>query len=182
MERGAMTGMYMGFVADREDPDGLGRVRVTVPGLVEPMSGWAWPLGTVGGGGPDVGLFAVPPLGAEVAVWFEQGDVDQPHYLAAHWGMPGGVSEVPVEAGGSADVQVLATPSFRIILDERAGRRHLAVIDRATGDGLELDAMSHTVTLRGTTGVRIESTGPLTIEALAITLNGRVVRPGGDPI
>jgi hypothetical protein len=174
--------MYLGVVVDRDDPDGLGRVRVAVPGLLEPASGWAWPLGTVGGGSNDRGFFAVPEVGAEVAVFFHQGDVDHPHYLSAHWGAPGGESEVPAEAGGSPDVRVLATASFRIVIDERPGRRHLAVIDRRSGDGLEIDAETHRVTLRGSSGLHIESTGPLSIEALALTLNGRTVRAGIDPI
>jgi hypothetical protein len=183
MERGGLiNGMHLGVVVDRDDPDGLGRVRVNVPGLLEPASGWAWPLGTVGGGGKDRGFFVVPELGAEVAVLFHQGDPDHVHYLCAHWGAPDGESEVPDEAGGSPDVRVIASGSFRIILDERPGRRHLAVIDRATGDGLELDAETHTVTLRATSGLRIESTGPLSIESLALTLNGRAVRAGLDPI
>ena len=183
MDRGNdMSGMFLGVVTDRDDPDGLGRVRVQVPGLVEPESGWAWPLGTVGGGGPDRGFFAVPEVGAEVAVFFHQGDVDQVFFLSAHWGAPGGQSEVPAEANGSPDVRVIATESFRVVFDERVGRRHVAVIDRATGDGLEIDAETHTVTLRGTSGLRIEALGPLSIEALALTLNGRPVRPGVDPI
>ena len=183
MESGKLIyGMHLGVVVDRDDPDGLGRARVNVPGLIEPASGWAWPLGTVGGGGKDRGFFAVPELGAEVAIFFHQGDVDHPHYLCAHWGAPGGESEVPDEAGGSPDVRVIATGSFRIVIDERAGRRHLAVIDRATGDGLEIDAETHRVTLRATSGLHIEAMGPLSIEALALTLNGRTVRPGIDPI
>ena len=175
-------GMYIGVVVDREDPDGLGRVRVMVPALLEPASGWAWPLGTVGGGSKDRGFFAVPEVGAEVGVLFALGDVDHPYYLAAHWGAPGGESEVPAEAGGSPDVRVIATDSFRIVIDERVGRRQLAVIDRATGDGLEIDAETHRVTLRATSGLHVESTGPLSIESLALTLNGRSVRPGIDPI
>ncbi len=182
MDETVRHGMYLGVVVDRDDPDGLGRVRVLVPGLLEPASGWAWPLGTVGGGGKDRGFFAVPELDAEVAVLFALGDVDHPFYLPAHWGAPGGVSEVPAEADGSPDVRVVATATFRIVIDERAGRRHLAVIDRATGDGLEIDAETHAVTLRGTSALRIEATGPLAIEALALTLNGRPVRPGLDPI
>lgn len=182
VEESARYGMYVGVVVDREDPDGLGRVRVMVPGLLEPSSGWAWPLGTVGGGGKDRGFFAVPELDAEVGIFFHQGDVDQPFYVPAHWGAPGGESEVPAEAGGSPDVRVMATASFRIVIDERPGRRHLAVIDRVTGDGLEIDAETHRVTLRATSGLHIESTGPLSIESLALTLNGRSVRPGIDPI
>ena len=46
-----------------------------VPGILEPHSGWAWPLGTCGGGMRDRGFFAVPEVGAEVAVFFNQGEV-----------------------------------------------------------------------------------------------------------
>src|SRR5512136_1169857 len=82
-------GMYLGHVTDRNDPEGLGRVRVSIPGLIEPESGWAWPLGTSGGGSRDRGFFAVPEVGAEVAIWFNQGDLsEEPFYLSAHWGKP----------------------------------------------------------------------------------------------
>ena len=85
-----LTGMYVGYVTDRRDPERLGRVRVCVPGLIEPYSAWAWPLGTSGGGSKDHGFFAVPEEGAEVALFFNQGDVDAPYFLSAHWGRPEG--------------------------------------------------------------------------------------------
>jgi len=93
-----LFGMYVGHVTDRKDPDKLGRVRVCVPGLLEPHSAWAWPLGTVGGGSKNRGFFAVPEEGAEVALFFNQGDVDKPYFISAHWGKPNGESEVPEEA------------------------------------------------------------------------------------
>ena len=42
------TALYIGEVVDRDDPEGLGRVRLRIPGLVDPASSWAFPLGTVG--------------------------------------------------------------------------------------------------------------------------------------
>lgn len=72
-----LPGMYVGYVTHRNDPEKLGRVRVCIPGVLEPHSAWAWPLGTAGGGFKDRGFFAVPEEGAEVAVFFNQGDVDQ---------------------------------------------------------------------------------------------------------
>ncbi len=93
-----LLGMYVGYIADRKDPEGLGRVRICVPGVREPFSARAWPLGTSGGGMKDHGFFAVPEEGAEVALFFNQGDVDAPYYLSAQWGKPKGESEVPEEA------------------------------------------------------------------------------------
>ncbi|MCP4607052.1 MAG: hypothetical protein GY847_42155, partial [Proteobacteria bacterium] len=87
-------GMHLGYVTDREDPEQLGRVRVCVPGLLEPHSAWAWPLGTSGGGSKNRGFFAVPEVGADVAVFFARGNLDRPHYLSAHFGIVEGESEV----------------------------------------------------------------------------------------
>ena len=77
-----LLGMYVGYVTKRDDEEQLGRVRVCIPGVLEPESAWAWPLGTSGGGSKDRGFFAVPEEGAEVAVFFNQGNVDAPYYLA----------------------------------------------------------------------------------------------------
>ena len=176
-------GMYVGYVTDRRDPDQLGRVRVCVPGMIEPHSAWAWPLGTAGGGSKDRGLFAVPEEGAEVALFFNQGDVDQPYYLSAHWGKPGGTTEVPEEAQRDPpDNRVFATETFRVELDESKGGRRLKLTNRKTGDHLLFDAEENTVTLRGTTAITLKADGAISLEATQVTIAGRVVRPVADPI
>lgn len=178
-----LLGMYVGYVTHRRDPDRLGRVRVCIPGVVEPHSAWAWPLGTAGGGFKDRGLFAVPEEGAEVAVFFNQGDVDAPYYLSAHWGKPDGESEVPEEAQKDPpDNRVIATPTFRIELDESAGARKLKLTNRKTGDHLLFDAEENSVTLEGTTAITIKAVGAITLDAAQVYIAGRVVRPTADPI
>lgn len=178
-----LPGMYVGYVTDRKDPEGLGRVRVCIPGVLEPNSAWAWPLGTCGGGFKDRGFFAVPEEGAEVAVFFNQGDVDAPYYLSAQWGKPGGESEVPEEAQKDPpDNRVFATPTFRIELDESEGEKKLKLTNRKTGDYLVFDAEENTVTLEGTTAITIKAVGAISLEAAQITIGGRAVRPIADPI
>lgn len=178
-----LPGMYVGYVTDRKDPEGLGRVRVCIPGVLEPNSAWAWPLGTCGGGFKDRGFFAVPEEGAEVAVFFNQGDVDAPYYLSAHWGKPGGESEVPEEAQKDPpDNRVFATPTFRIELDESEGEKKLKLTNRKTGDYLVFDAEENTITLEGTTAITIRAVGAISLEAAQITIGGRAVRPIADPI
>lgn len=178
-----LPGMYVGYVTARKDPEGLGRVRVCIPGVLEPESTWAWPLGTSGGGFKDRGFFAVPEEGAEVAVFFNQGDIDEPYYLSAHWGKPDGESEVPEEAQKDPpDNRVLATPTFRIELDESEGARKLKLTNRKTGDHLLFDAEENTITLEGTTAITIKAVGAISLEATSVTIAGRVVRPIADPI
>lgn len=178
-----LLGMYVGYVTHRRDPDRLGRVRVCIPGVVEPHSAWAWPLGTAGGGFKDRGLFAVPEEGAEVAVFFNQGDVDAPYYLSAHWGKPDGESEVPEEAQQDPpDNRVLATPTFRVELDESEDTRRLKLTNRKTGDHLVFDAEENSVTLAATSALMLRAVGAVSIEGVQITIGGRVVRPIADPI
>lgn len=178
-----LLGMYIGHVTQREDPQQLGRVRVCVPGVLEPESAWAWPLGTVGGGSKDQGFFAVPEVGAEVAVFFCQGDADAPHYLAAHWGKPNGTSEVPSEAQKTPpDARVFATKTFRIEIDETPASCKLRLKNVETGDAITLDADDHTITIDATTAVTIRALGAVAIEAARVTIAGRVVRPCPDPI
>lgn len=178
-----LLGMHVGYVTHRRDPDRLGRVRVCIPGVVEPHSAWAWPLGTAGGGFKDRGLFAVPEEGAEVAVFFNQGDVDAPYYLSAHWGKPDGESEVPEEAQlDPPDNRVLATPTFRVELDESKDTRRLKLTNRKTGDHLVFDAEENSVTLAATSALTLRAVGAVSIEGVQISIGGRVVRPIADPI
>lgn len=178
-----LFGMYVGHVTDRKDPDKLGRVRVCVPGLLEPHSAWAWPLGTVGGGSKNRGFFAVPEEGAEVALFFNQGDVDKPYFISAHWGKPNGESEVPEEAQkDSPDNRVLATETFRLELDETEGARRLKITNKKTDDYLLFDAEENTITLQGTTSIIIKAVGAISLDATHITIGGRAIRPVTDAI
>jgi hypothetical protein len=178
-----LSGFYIGYVTDRDDPEGLGRVRFCIPGLVEPFGPWAWPLGTMGGGSKDVGFFAVPKVGAEVGVLFNRGDPDFPYYLAAHWGRPNGTSEVPVEAQKSPpDNRVFATETFRVELDESQGGRRLQLTNKKTGDFLLFDAEDNTITIQGTTAINIRAAGAISLEAAMVMIAGRVVRPVKDAI
>lgn len=180
---GLHVGMYLGTVVDRDDPEQLGRARVQVPGLVEPASGWAWPLGTSGGGAKDRGMFSVPAVGATVAVFFRQGDLHEPFYLCSAWGKPGGDNEVPPEAQASPpDNHVIATPTFIIELDERSDGRRLALTNRATGDRVAIDGETNAIEIDATTDVSITATGRINIQGLVVSLNGRVVAPGPNPI
>ena len=154
------TGLYIGQVVDRADPECLGRVRVRIPGLVEPASAWAFPLGTIGGGSEGRGFFAVPENGAEVGVLFNAGDVDHPYYLAGHWGKPGGATEVPsplreLSAAEAPQVRAFETARFLLVFDDRAGTETLRLQDKVTGDLITLDAGA---------GVRVKTAKDLLIE------------------
>jgi hypothetical protein len=86
-------GKYRGVVFNNLDPEQRGRIQAIVPdvsGLV-PTS-WAMPCVPVAGSTPlQMGIFAVPPIGAGVWIEFEQGDPDYPIWAGCFWGSAGDV-------------------------------------------------------------------------------------------
>jgi len=84
-------GKYRGTVINNVDPEQRGRIQVMVPDVSNIMlSSWAMPCLPIGG--MQMGMFAVPPIGAGVWVEFEQGDPDYPVWVGCFWGL---VAEVP---------------------------------------------------------------------------------------
>jgi len=179
--------LYIGEVVDREDPEGIGRVRVRIPGLVEPASAWAFPLGTVGGGSARRGFFAVPETGAEVGVLFHQGDVDHPYYLCGHWGKPDGQAEVPEPSRGlpkeeAPQVRAFETGRFLLVFDDREGKEALVIKDKRSGDQIELDGAGMGITVKATSALILKADGLVSIEGASVQINGRLVLPGAKPI
>ena len=179
-----LHGLHIGQVIDRADPERLGRVRVRIPGLIEPASAWAFPLGTAGGGSDRRGFFAVPELGAEVGVLFHRGDADRPYYLAGHWGRPGGTSEVPEPArdlspAETPQVRVFETGRFLLVFDDRGGKESLRLQDKLSGDHIEFDGVAMGITIQATSALLLKATGLIQIQGTTVVINGRPVLPGG---
>jgi hypothetical protein len=84
-------GKYRGTVIQNTDPMNLGRIQAIVPDVssVVPTS-WAMPCLPVGG--PQMGVFSIPPIGAGVYIEFEQGDPDYPIWTGCWYGS---AAEVP---------------------------------------------------------------------------------------
>ena len=81
----AFFGKYRGTVVNNLDPMQRGRVQVSVPAVLgSGRLSWAEPC--VPYAGDQVGLFAVPPVGANVWVEFEAGDPDHPILAGCFWG------------------------------------------------------------------------------------------------
>ena len=83
-----------GLVIENIDPEQIGRILVQVPDVLgELPSSWAMPCVPVSG--IQSGIFAVPPIGSQVWVEFEQGDRDYPIWTGGFWGL---VADVPIFA------------------------------------------------------------------------------------
>lgn len=80
-------GVYPALVTDLKDPDGQGRVNITLPSLNvsgdNPYSAWARLATLMAGKGR--GTFFIPEVGDEVLVAFEAGDPAHPYVVGALW-------------------------------------------------------------------------------------------------
>jgi hypothetical protein len=97
---GRFFGKYRGKVENNVDPMFLGRVQVSVPAVL----------------GPQLGLFTVPPVGANVWVEFEAGDPDYPIWAGCFWG----AGEVPASPA-VPQMKVLKTDGITLTLSDLPG-------------------------------------------------------------
>jgi hypothetical protein len=111
----AFYGKYRGKVENNIDPMQLGRVQVSVPAVLgDSTLGWAMPC--VPFAGSSVGLFLVPPTGANVWVEFEGGDPDYPVWSGCFWG----TGEVPASPA-VAQMKVLKTDGVTLTISDLPG-------------------------------------------------------------
>lgn len=136
-------GKYRGKVEQNLDPMQLGRVQVSCPAVLGTGTlSWALPCTPYAGNG--VGLFLIPPVGANVWVEFEGGDSLQPILAGCFWG----VGEVPASPAVE-QIKLLKTDAIKLELSDLPG---------AGGVTLEISppAVATPVTIKAsTTGVEI---------------------------
>lgn len=108
-------GKYRGQVINNADPDTRGRIQVLVPevlGAETPR--WALPCSPYAGS--QVGLFALPPVGASVWVEFEAGNLRVPIWSGCFWGQ----GDLPA-ADAVPGVTFLQTNQAKLRIDDNAG-------------------------------------------------------------
>lgn len=107
-------GKYRGIVSDIEDPEGIGRLKATVPAILgELESPWAMPCSPFAGA--KHGLVLLPEVGDGVWIEFEAGDPSRPIWSGCWWAR----GQLP--APGGEKVRLLSTSAnHQVLLDEDA--------------------------------------------------------------
>jgi hypothetical protein len=182
-------GMRIGRVVKRDAK--RKRIKFIIEGFIEPESPWAYPLSAMGGGSSLVGALGLPRVGASVAVWFANGELEHPYYMPASWGD----KSSPPEVEGREDAAVWSSENFVILMDDTSGKRKLRIMGRKnnpdananTGtedllDLIEIDAEDSSITIRGAIALNLESIGIISINAPNVQIKGRKILPTEDPI
>jgi uncharacterized protein involved in type VI secretion and phage assembly len=189
-------GLVVGQVTDIADPDGMFRVKVSLPWLSDDYESW-WARVAQPGAGSGRGLAWLPEVGDEVLVAFGHGDVRAPYVIG---GLYNGVDAPPLSG------QLIDTAAGQVVRRacvSRTGHRLVLCDDDstpqvvlATGDGnltITLDAAqtsvtvdsSGSVTISGSSQVQITSDGDVSIQAsgsLALSGQAGVTIDGGPSV
>jgi hypothetical protein len=126
---------YRAFVADNDDPEILGRIKLTIPSVLgEAVSDWALPCMPYGGGA-DYGMLTVPPIGAQVIAEFLEGDPSSPVWTGTFWRQP---SEMPSEYQGTT-TKIFKTESGHLMSFEDEDSAEQITLRSAAGAELVMD-------------------------------------------
>jgi hypothetical protein len=177
-----LWGLYAGTVVNRDDPERLGRIKVLVPGLIEPESSWALPRG---GGSRYRGALSVPPMGCDVFVQFVNGDPNMPTWEPG----PYGAGEAFPEHL-DPDISVFGVGPFRLVIDERPDVQTAAVrIMKTVGTAEEMvvellfDALGNGVRLFATSAIQLSALGLIDLDCAGdVQVKGRKVLPVRRPL
>lgn len=137
-------GKYRGVVTDIQDPLMTGRIRATVPAVLgDQESGWALPCAPFGGS--QVGMFALPTVGAGVWIEFEGGDPDYPIWSGCWWGS---AAEVP---------PLLLAPPYKKLMIVTEGGQTVTLDDTPGIGGITLETSSGQKIVMNATGIEIDN-------------------------
>lgn len=175
---GRWYGCYPALVSDVKDPDGQGRVKVTLPWAPDTGGGRyeAWARLATLMGGNNRGSWFIPDNGDEVLVMFEGGDVRRPYVVGGLWNG----SDAPPESmdgAGNNDKKVLRSRNgVKVTLDDRSGQESF-VCETPGGQKVTLKDGPGSVEIVDSNGnsIKLEAAGITVTASAKVTVNASQV-------
>jgi uncharacterized protein involved in type VI secretion and phage assembly len=175
---GRWYGVFPATVTDIKDPDGIGRVKVTLPWSADTGSdrydGWARVATLMGGN--NRGSWFVPDVDDEVLVSFEGGDVRRPFVLGGLWN---GVDTPPesMDGAGKNYKKVLRSRNgVKITLDDQDGQEKM-ILETPGGQKITMKDGPGAVEIVDSNGnsMKLETAGITITAAAKVTVNASQV-------
>jgi phage protein D len=183
------AGLVLGIVTNNNDPENMGRVRVMIPALGKDTTnkdaeGWWARIASVSAG-KERGLMMLPVVGEEVLLGFEHGDITRPYVLGSLFNgkdTPG--NDLLQEKNGSfalksdekayiqtkKDLTIKSDGKMIVEVTQDVEEKYKAAWKNETTGKTSLkatqafEAEGQSVTVKGQTGVTIESTATVTLK------------------
>jgi uncharacterized protein involved in type VI secretion and phage assembly len=182
---GRWYGIYPALISDIRDPDGTGRVKVTLPWSPDTRSDRyeAWARVATFMGGNNRGSWFIPDVNDEVLIAFEGGDPRRPYVLGGLWN---GSDKPPqsMDGAGQNNVKVLRSRNgVKITLDDTSGRETFIAetpggqkITLQDGPGsVEIDDSNGNSVKFQASGITVNTSAKLTISASMVEISAGMV-------
>lgn len=171
---GRWYGVYPALVSDIKDPDGLGRVKVTLPWSPDTDGGRyeAWARVATLMGGNNRGSWFIPDANDEVLVVFEGGNPRRPYVIGGLWNGNDSPPESMDGAGNNYKKVVRSRNGVKITLDDSDGRESL-VLETPGGQKITMKDGPGSVEIVDSNGnsVKLETSGITVTAAAKVTVN-----------
>jgi len=170
----AWYGAYPALVSDIKDPDGQGRVKVTLPWSQDTggsrYEAWAR-LATLMGGN-DRGSWFIPDVNDEVLVIFEAGDPRRPYVVGALWNGNDKPPESMDKSGNNQLKVIRSRNGVKITLDDHDGQEQL-ILTTPGGQTVTLKDSPASVEIvdSNSNSVKLEASGVTITASAKVTVN-----------
>jgi len=175
---GRLYGVYPALVSDIKDPDGQGRILVTLPWAPDTgdsrYEAWAR-LATLMGGN-NRGSWFIPDVNDEVLIVFEAGDPRRPYVIGGLWNG----SDTPPESmdgAGKNSLKVLRSRNgVKVSLDDSDGQEKL-ILETPGGQKMTMKDGPGSVEIVDSNGnsVKLETSGITVTASAKVTINASQV-------
>ncbi len=150
-----LFGVAIGIVTNNKDPDGLGRVKTSLPWMADQVeSDWARVVTPMAG--PGRGVYFLPEVNDEVLVAFEHGNPDTPYVLGGLWN---GQDKPPESnSDGKNDLREIRSRNGNIIrLSDADDDEKIEIIDKSTKNTIVIRTKDNSIAITAAGDVTIQS-------------------------
>lgn len=182
LRQGRILGAVPAIVTNNQDPDGMGRVKVSFPWLSDSdESHWARVAAPMAG--QERGMYFLPEVDDEVLVVFQHGDLRFPYVLGALWN---GKDAPPAKNDdGKNNLRVIKSRSGHVIrLNDEDGKEKVEIVDKTGKNSIVFDAAKNTITIASDQDIELKApNGKLKLEAKEVEIKSSstaTVEASGD--
>ncbi|TCW75968.1 Rhs element Vgr protein [Burkholderia sp. SRS-46] len=160
-------GVTPGAVSNTQDPQGLGRIKVTfILKGAQVESDWLQVVSFFAG--PACGAFFLPQVGDSALLAFANGDASRAYVLGFLWN---GAQKPPVGQAEQQDVRVIRTKYGKsITLDDSGDGKGRIVIADAQQNRIQIDTAGNRISISSEGDLDISAKGKLTIRGEQVTV------------
>ncbi len=194
---GRFYGAYPALVKDIKDPDGQGRVKISLPWSPDGKGGAyeAWARLATMMAGKNRGTWFIPDVNDEVLVVFIAGDPRQPSVVGALWNGTDTPHESMDGAGKNAVKSIRSRNGVKVTLDDTDGQEKLVLetpggqkvtlkdgpgaieIQDSNGNSMKLESAG--ITIQAAAKISITAGAPVEVSASMLTVNAGMSKFSG---